>query len=512
MKKAPGGIPGQLINFNGGHTIVCTPIRIIFKHKSTSSQSLFTHLIKKKMKQKKVSMKIVNTHCAGIDVGSRSHYVAIGQMDSEVREFGVYAQDLRALCDWLTSNGINSAAMESTGSYWQNLYVELINSGIQVVLTSGRFTKNMNRKKTDVRDCQWIQKLHSLALLPSSFLPDSSTEKLRTLCRHRANMIDLKADASHKMQKFLKLLNFRLDVVVRDVTGLTGLKIIEDICKGILNPEELSKNRHYNCRKSQNEIAKALVSNERDDYIFGLNQEFERHQFYLQQIEKCDQKITEFLNQLLKSSTPKEPEEKSYKRNNKNSINGMDLNKVAFQYFHGVDLYLIPGVSHSTILSIMSEIGPEGFEKFPSAKHFASWLRLAPNNKISGGKTLTNRIPKGSSRLKIALRNAANAVGNLKESDLGRFFTKTAFKKGRQAAITATARKIAVILWNMITKNEQYHPKTTYIFLDEKRKQLALIRKKIAKFGLDPNELGIFSQERHRQKWNLKQANIQTVN
>jgi transposase len=458
------------------------------------------------MKQKKVSMKIVNTHCAGIDVGSRSHYVAIGQLDSDVREFGVYAEDLKELSKWLKENGITSAAMESTGTYWQNLFVELIHSGIQVVLTSGRFTKNMNRKKTDVRDCQWIQKLHSLGLLPSSFLPDSSTEKLRTLCRHRVNMIDLKADASHKMQKFLKLLNFRLDVVVRDITGLTGLKIIEDICNGVLDPEELAKNRHYNCRKSQNEIAKALVSNERDDYIFGLNQEFERHQFYLQQIEKCDQKITEFLNQILKNATHKMPDDKPFKRNNKNSINGLDLNKVAFQYFHGVDIYQIPGVSHSTVLSIMSEIGPDGFLKFPSAKHFASWLRLAPNNKISGGKTLSNRIPKGSSRLKIALRNAANAVGNLKESDLGRFFMKTAFKKGRQAAITATARKIAVILWNMMTKKQPYAPKTPYVFLDEKRKQLVIIRKKIAKFGIDPNEIGIFSQERYRIAYENKMS------
>jgi hypothetical protein len=330
------------------------------------------------MKQKKVLMKIVNTHCAGIDVGSRSHYVAIGQMDSDVREFGVYAEDLKELSKWLKDKGITSAALESTGTYWQNLFVELINSGIQVVLTSGRFTKNMNRKKTDVRDCQWIQKLHSLGLLPSSFLPDSSTEKLRTLCRHRANMIELKADASHKMQKFLKLLNFRLDVVVRDVTGLTGLKIIEDICKGILDPAELAGNRHYNCRKSQNEIAKALVSNERDGYIFGLNQEFERHQFYLQQIEKCDQKITEFLNHLLINATHKVPDDKPFKRNNKNSISGLDLNKVAFQYFQGVDIYQIPGVSHSTVLSIMSEIGPEGFSRFipqNTLPHGSDWLQ-----------------------------------------------------------------------------------------------------------------------------------------
>ncbi len=141
------------------------------------------------MKQEKVSMKIINANCAGIDVGSKSHYVAIGQQDSDVCEFGVYAEDLKTLCAWLKANNITTAALESTGAYWQNLFVELINSGIQVVLTSGRFTKNMNRKKTDVRDCQWIQKLHSLGLLPSRFLPDHTTEKLRTYCRHRANMI-----------------------------------------------------------------------------------------------------------------------------------------------------------------------------------------------------------------------------------------------------------------------------------------------------------------------------------
>ena len=461
------------------------------------------------MKQEKVIMKIVNTHCAGIDVGSRSHYVAIGQQDSDVREFGVYAEDLKKLCLWLKGNEITSVAIESTGTYWQNLFIELINSGIQVTLTSGRFTKSMNRKKTDVRDCQWIQKLHSLGLLPSSFLPDQYTEKLRSLCRHRANMIDLKADASHKMQKFLKLLNFRLDVVVRDVTGLTGLKIIEDICNGIFDPKELSKNRHHNCRKSEEEIAKALVSNEREDYIFGLNQEFERHKFYVQQIEKCDQKIADFLNQSLKDCIIDAPKDKPFKRNNKNSIISLDLNKVAYQYFNGIDLYQIPGVSHSTILSIMSEIGPEGFSKFPSAKHFASWLRLAPNNKISGGKTLSNRIPQGSGRLKIALRNAANAVGNLKNSDLGSFFMKIAFKKGRQAAITATARKIAVILWNMVVKKQQYVTKSPYVFLDQKRKQLAIIRKKIAKFGIDPNEIGVFSQEKYRKIWNLKHPDNQ---
>jgi len=165
----------------------------------------------------------------------------------------------------------------------------------------GKFTKNINRKKTDVLDCQWIQKMHSLGLLPSSFLPDDTTERLRTLCRHRTNMISQKADCSHKMQKFLKWLNFRLDVVVRDVTGLTGLKIIKDICAGNLDPMSLAKHRHYNCRKSEKEIAKALVSNQRQDYLFGLKQEYDRYEFYKQKILACDKQIVHFLNHVIDS-------------------------------------------------------------------------------------------------------------------------------------------------------------------------------------------------------------------
>jgi len=212
------------------------------------------------MKNQKLPLTVINPHAGGIDVGSRTHYVAIGQEQKDVKSFGVYTDDLTALKQWLLDNKVTTVAMESTGAYWQNLFVELINAGIEVVLTNGKFTKNINRKKTDVLDCQWIQKLHLLGLLPSSFLPDHTTERLRTLCRHRTNMIQQRADCIHKMAKFLKYLNFRLDVVVRDIAGLTGLKIIEDICNGNLDPKSLAEHRHHNCRKSEEEIAKALVS------------------------------------------------------------------------------------------------------------------------------------------------------------------------------------------------------------------------------------------------------------
>lgn len=447
------------------------------------------------MAKKKMKMDIVNPNCAGIDVGSKSHFVAVGQSLEDVKEFGVYAEDLTALCLWLKEHEIKSVALESTGNYWQNLYVELEKYGFEVTLCNGKFTKNAKGKKTDVKDCRWIQKLHSLGLLTGSFLPNEITEQLRTYCRQRGNWIELAAEASHKMQKYLKLLNFRLDVVVKDVCGLTGLAIIADICKGNLDPESLAEHRHYNCKKSKEEIAKALAGNKREDYLFCLRQEYESYLFFQNKIEACDKVIAEFLKNQIDTDPEKKnliAEKKSHKRVNKNAIKSLDLNQAAFQYFGGIDLMQIEGLSHSTILTIMSEIGPDGFSKFQTAKQFASWLRLAPNNKISGGRVLSNRIPKGSNRLKIALRQAANAIGNLKDTHLSSFFKRVAYRKGRQAAVSATARKLAVIIWIMMTKRVQYQPPTRYLFLDEKRR-LRLVqrmKKNILNLNLKPEELG----------------------
>ena len=298
------------------------------------------------------------------------------------------------------------------------------------------------------------------------------------------------------MQKYLKLLNFRLDVVVKDVCGLTGLKIIADICQGNLDPYKLAAHRHYNCKKSEEEIAKALHGNNRKEFLFGLKQEYDSYLFFKQKVEECDEEIKRFLDNYFSSQEfpiDDMPSKKPYKRVNKNTPRNMDLNVVSYQYFEGVDLMSIEGVSHSTVLSLMSEIGPEGIKQFPTAKQFSSWLRLAPNNKISGGKTLSNRVPKGSGRLKIALRNAANAIGNLKEGHLANFFKRIAFRKGRQIAITATARKLAMIIWNMVTKNEPYNPPEEYLFLDQKRKLgiVKRMRKQMTKFGITSDELSL---------------------
>lgn len=448
------------------------------------------------MAKKKLAMDIINPHCAGIDIGSRSHFVAVGQALEDVKEFGVYADDLTDICLHLKQHGVTSVAMESTGNYWQNLYVELVRHGLGVTLANGKFTKNIKGKKTDVKDARWIQKLHSIGLLTSSFLPDETTEKLRTYCRQRQNMLGLAAEASHKMQKYLKLLNFRLDVVVNDICGLTGMAIITDICKGNLDPDKLSEHRNGNCKKSKEEIAKALKGNNREGYLFGLKQELESYQFYQKKIAECDKQIGAFPKQ----QTNTNPEnkklrtaDKAHKRLNKNAIKGIDLNQASYQYFGGVDLMGIEGMGHATVLSIISEIGPEGFHKFETAKHFTSWLRLAPNNKVSGGKLLSSKTPKGSNRLKIALRNAANAIGNLKDTHLSNFFNRVCYRKGRTVAVGATARKLAVILWNMVVKKVPYQPPTEYLFLDQKRKLglVKRIRKQIDKFELTKEDLGL---------------------
>lgn len=449
------------------------------------------------MKRENLKMKVVNPNAAGIDIGSRSHFVSIGQEAKDVREFGVYACDLQELVKWLVESKITTVAMESTGSYWQNLYSMLQSAGLEVVLVNGKFTKNIKGKKTDVMDCMWIQKLHTLGLLSGSFLPDDMTEKLRTYCRHRATLVEAASIAIRRMQKYLNLLNLRLDVVVNDITGLTGMLILESICKGESDGNKLAEHRHGNCKKSKEEIAKALQSNGRSDFLFGLNQELKQYKFFQKQIEKCDSEIDKQLKIHLKEKELtgfENIEAKIHKRVNKNAPKNIDINQIAYQYFDGVDLMAIEGVSHATIIALMSEVGLEGIKKFESSKQFASWLRLSPNNKISGGKILSNRIPKGSNRLKIALRNAANAIGNLKDTHLSDFFHRICYRRGRAAAISATARKLAVIIWNMVVQKAEYNPPNAYEYLDQKRKRkVREMRKLMVKFEISSTELSFLN-------------------
>ncbi len=447
------------------------------------------------MKKKKISLEVVNPNAAGIDVGSRSHWVAVGQNAQDVKEFGVYSQDHQELCEWLEKHGVTTIAMESTGTYWQNLFSSLGVYGFDVILVNGRQTKNIKGKKTDILDCQWIQKLHTLGLLSSSFLPDSVTSIIRTYSRHRQNILKQSASTILKTQKYLRLMNMRLDVVVNDIAGLTGTKIIQAFIDGEKSGEELAKYRHYNCKKPETEIAKALQYNGREDYFFALKQEWETYLHLQEQKKAVDAQIKKYLEQIIDKDDDKKQHiatKKPYKRKNKNTITGADINQLSYQYFEGVDLMAIEGVNDATVMAFISEIGLDGIKKFESAKQFTSWLRLAPNNKISGGKVLSHHLPKGSNRLKIALRQAANAIGNLKEGHLSDFFKRLNYKKGRATAVSATARKLAVIIWNMLVKGVPYNPPTEYLFLDQKRKQKMVnrIKRNIAKFEIKPEDVG----------------------
>lgn len=451
------------------------------------------------MEVKKVSLEVVHPNAAGIDIGSRSHWVAVGQNAEDVKEFGVFSDDQLALCAWLKEKGVVHIAMESTGTYWQNLFSTLIVEGFDVILVNGKQTKNLKGKKTDIKDCQWIQKLHSLGLLSKSFLPDSTTDIIRTYSRHKLNLLHQSASTIKRMQKYLRLMNMRLEVVVRDIVGETGSKIIAEFIAGTKDGKKLAQNRHYNCRKSEGEIAKALQYNGREDYYFALQQEWTTYGHLQQQIKQTDEKIATLLKDIIHKDENKMQHiavAKPFKRKNKNSNSNMDSNQVFYQYFEGVDLMAIEGVNESTIMTILSEVGLEGIKKFESAKQFTSWLRLAPNNKISGGKVLSHHLPKGSSRLKLALRNAANAIGQLKEGHLVDFFKKINYKKGRATAVSAVARKLAVIIWNMLTKGTSYNPPTQYLCLDEKRKLgiVKRIRKQIDKFALTNLDLGFENQ------------------
>lgn len=254
------------------------------------------------MKGKKiqpVALGIVNPNCAGIDVGSKEHFVATGENAEEVRSFGVYTEDNIAMSNYLREKGVTSIALESTGTYWQNLFSHLLAEGFEVILVNGNQVKNVKGRKTDVLDSQWIQKIHSLGLLTGSFLPDSTTETIRTYTRHKYKLIEDKSKLSNQINQSLRLLNMRIDVVIDDVTGLTGRKIVSAFLAGETRGEVLADFRHPNCKKSKAEIAKALQYNGRKDYMFTLKQQWEMLLMVDSKIAETDKMIGDLLVEIV---------------------------------------------------------------------------------------------------------------------------------------------------------------------------------------------------------------------
>jgi transposase len=443
------------------------------------------------MKSNELSLQLIHLHAAGIDIGSRSHMVAVDQNKDNVRQFGVYTKDHEELITHLRDYDITTVAMESTGSYWQTLFNALQKAGFEVLLVSGNQTKNVKGRKTDVIDCIWIQKLHSLGLLSGSFLLNDALQELRTYYQHRLHLTGQTAMYTNKMQAALRLMNLRLDIALRDVTGRSGLNIIEAILEGKRDPVYLASLVDIRVKKSQQEIADALQGQWREELLFELKACLDFYKLYEKALLECDQAIERKLLQYV-ADTPMPPgQEKEVKKNqkkNRKHAPALNVSKMAYQYF-GTDLFAISGVSHTTVLCLLTCLGHD-IHKFPTAKSFAAWLRLVPNNKISGGRLISSRTPSGKNQIAIVLRQAANSIGNQKDHELTAFFRRIAFRKGRIAAITATARKLAIIIWNMLTKVQPY--KRNERKSNEKKQkatQLRNIEKRISSLQLNPEEL-----------------------
>ena len=441
-----------------------------------------------------VSVQVVNPHAAGIDVGSRSHYVAIGQKSSDVREFGVYTHELDELCQYLVANHITTVALESTGTYWQHLFLKLQDYGLRPILVSGKFTKNVQGKKTDVLDCQYIQKMHSMGFLPSSFQPDAATETLRSYVRQREGLIADAASCKVKMQKALRMMNIRLDIVLSDITGVTGTAIVEAILKGETKPSALAGLAHHQVKKTQTELEASLKGIFRKEYLFELKQVYALYQVYQTQIAAYNVEISAVLQQQIADNEGADGEERPEftrkpKRQRKNAPS-FDIEKLAFQLTGGIDLAVIDGLSGQTLLTIISEIGLN-IDKFASAKRFASWLRLSPNNKITGGKIQSSRTPKGKGRLAHALMHVANVIGTRSKSGhLHAFFQRIKIKKGGIQAVVATAHKLAVIIWNMLSKKEPYiAPDTTQLQEKQRQQSIRSIQRKMRNLDIKLEDL-----------------------
>lgn len=326
--------------------------------------------------------------------------------------------------------------------------------------------------------------MHSLGLLHGSFLPDEYTRQLQTYTHHRQSLVAQSAKYVLKMQKALRLMNVRLDVAIRDITGKTGDAIIKAILAGERDAYQLADLADIRIKKSKEEIAASLQGEWKEDLLFLLQECYAMYHYYREKIMVVDQQIERLLTTALQEKDASPPVSSIKKKKPHKNDPRFDLRQIAYQIF-GVDLYQIDGISHGTVLSLLSTLG-NGIHKFPSAKHFVSWLRLAPNNRISGGKRLSSRTPKGKNQLTLALRQAANAIGNTKSHALKRFFNRIAYKKGRGAAITATARKLATILFHMLTKKEVFNVHDHHREICERERRLASLRRALT--SLNPTD------------------------
>jgi transposase len=399
----------------------------------------------------------VNLNAAGVDVGAGSHYVAVpGGRDPEgcdVRAFGAFTADLYALADWLTRCGIETVAMESTGVYWIPLFELLSARGLDVRLVDPRQLKRVPGRKTDVLDCQWIQQLHTFGLLAAAFRPDDQICVLRSYLRQRAMLVTYAAQHIQHMQKALELMNLKLAHVVRDIAGLTGRAIIRAILAGERDARTLATLRDPRCKADEATIARSLEGTWRPEHLFELRQALELVEFYQKQIAACDHEIEAQLTRFADQSGGQPLADTGRRRKARRTALSFD----ARQHLHrltGVDLTRIDGIDAPTALKVVAEIGLD-MTRWPTEKHFASWLSLAPGSKVSGGKQSSGRTKPSASRAAAALRLAASSLYH-SQSALGAFHRRLKARLGAPKAITATAHKLARLIYRMLRFGTDY--------------------------------------------------------
>lgn len=397
----------------------------------------------------------INKMAAGVDIGSKSHFVAVpeGCADICVREFQSFTSDLHELANWLESCGVTTVAMESTGVYWIPLFELLETRGFEVLLVDARHVKNVSGRKTDVLDCQWLQQLHTYGLLSGAFRPTEQVCALRAYMRQRNMLIQQMSSHIQHMQKALSLMNIQLHNVISDITGETGMKIIRAIVDGERDTMQLASYRDYRCKSPLEIIQKSLTGHYRDEHVFALSQAVELFDIYQNKITACDEKIERQLStfegkdNVDRISLKKKPVKKS-----KNAPS-FDLSSHLIRMV-GVDLTGIPGIEAYSALKIISEIGLD-LSRWKSSKQFASWLGLCPGNKVSGGKRLGGKSKRTGNYAASALRMAASTLHH-SQSALGAFFRRLKARIGAPKATTATAHKLAVIIFNMLTTRSEY--------------------------------------------------------
>lgn len=399
-------------------------------------------------------LKRVHPQAAGIDIGASEHWVSIpSELDPEpVRKFSCFTADLYAIAEWLTSRGITTVAMESTGVYWIPLFQILETSGLEVRLVNAHFVKTVPGRKSDVMDCQWLQKLHSYGLLSGSFRPDDQVCVFRSYIRQRDRLTKSASVHIQRMQKALTEMNVQLHRVVSDVTGVTGMAIIRAILSGERDPQRLAALKDPRAKRSTEEIAAALVGDYRVEHLFVLKQELSLYDTYQQQIQQCDHQIEQCLSKFDSQSDEPLPPRPKGKKPSRNAPN-FDLRSHLYR-INGVDFTQIDGLEALTVQSIISEVGLDP-TRFPTSKHFTSWLGICPGSKISGGKILSSKTRKVVNRASNAFRIAAQSLAN-SQTALGGFYRRIRTRSGAPIAITATAHKLARIFYHLWTTGEDF--------------------------------------------------------